>query len=227
MVGQPYPSEWCRSSKTNAIEQEVPMSDEPQAPKEEHYAFNMWDDPVFTSIIDRYKSHRKDLQGLAEEPEQGGYKSDKDVPPHIRNWFENPIYQLLIKPSREEVEKLFKFSKRLTIITFFIGVGLLVAGTILAFCSQPKDIAAISLLVSGVAGILASLYKGAANLKDIAVEYTKLQVAISAGMVSLDALQRIVGHQERLTKDELDAVRGITDALAPIIRSIKDNPAQD
>jgi hypothetical protein len=208
---------------TEALESEPHLSDEPRKPQEEHYAFDMWSDDQFAKIIEKYRIHRKELQQLRPE----GYVPDKDVPPHIRNWFENPMYQLLIKPSRNEVIELFEISEWLTVITFVIGVLLLV-GAVIAVFSQPEEIAVIiSLLVSGIVGILASLYKGAGILKDSAIEYTKLQLAISAGIVSLDALQRIVGHQERLTKDELEAVRGITDALAPIIKSIKDTPVQD
>lgn len=213
-----------RKEVTEALVQGPPLSDEPRKPQEEYYAFDMWGDDQFAEIIEKYRSHREKLQ---QQVQLEGYVSDKDVPPHIRNWFENPIYQLLIKPSRNQVMELFEISEWLTVITFLIGVLLLV-GAVIAVFSQPEEIAVvISLLVSGIVGILASLYKGAAILKDSAIEYTKLQLAISAGMVSLDALQRIVGHQEKLTKDELEAVRGITDALAPIIKSIGDTPAQD
>jgi len=196
------------------------MTDKPQRLKSEDYAFNLWDDQDFRPIVERYKAHRKDLIEQAKQKGLENYEPNQDVPPHIRNWFENPIYQLLVKPSLSQISAMFSLSKKLTVLTFGVGVFLLLIGVVaLLLSSDPITVA--SLILSGIASVLASLFKSAAIIRDTATQYAKLQASISAGMVSLDTLQRIVGHQENLTKEDLETVRGIIDALAPLIKAFE------
>ncbi len=197
------------------------MSDTLQKIKDEDYSFDMWNDQDFSQVIERYRKRREKLRELAKQQGKENYEPTQDVPPHIRNWFENPVYQMLIKPSRSELSDLFKLSKCFTVVTFLAGLVLLIVALILAFSKPTEPISIASFVLSGIAGILASLFRSATLLRDIATQYAKLQVSISAGMVSVDALQRIVGHQEELTEDKLKTVQGIVEALAPLIKAFE------
>jgi hypothetical protein len=158
--------------------------------KDEHYAFNVWNDDDFLRITERYISHRESLRDKAIKLGIEGYVPQSDVPPHIRNWFENPIYQLLVKPFKKDTRRLFVLSVCFSVLTFAIGVVLLAIAVYLVLTSQLSDpIAIATLILSGIAGVLAALFKSVSVIKDTATQYMKIQVSISAGMVSLDALQ--------------------------------------
>lgn len=196
--------------------------------KEEDYAFGMWDDKEYLRIIEMYSAYRAKLVSEAKKLGMDDYEPSIDVPPHIRNWFENPIYQTLIKPSKSQILELLRISKWLTLISFAIGVVLLFVGLLLLFKFPSADpLAIISLVLSGTATILASLFKSATAIKDTAIQHAKLHISISAGMVSLDAMQRIMGHQEKLTTDELKTIQEITRALSPLIKAFERETEQD
>ena len=178
--------------------------------KPEHWAW-VWGDEDYETMVDQFNK-RKD-------------KLLPNLPPHIRNWFESPIYQTLIKPSCASIQRLLNTSERLTKVVFWIGVGLLILAVGYPVCQKisgsPSDPIIVAMwALSGTASLLASLFKAISTLKDTATQYIRLQIAVAAGLVNLDALQRIVGHQEKLSEAELKTLAELARALAPLISAL-------
>ena len=163
----------------------------------------------------------KDYETLADQLDKRRDKLLPNLPPHIRNWFESPIYQTLIKPSSASIQKLLCISVIFTITVFVIGVALLAVAICQAIIGPASDsIVIVTLALSGTASLLASLFKAISTVKDTATQYVQLQIAVAAGLVNLDALQRVVGHQEDLSEAELKVLAELSRALAPLISAL-------
>ncbi len=170
--------------------------------KLEHYAHNMWSDKTYQKILDSYEERRRRIVrkrgGILGNDIRVGdddcLQIDAAQAAHIRNWFENPIYQTILRPTVSETLRFLKISECMTVIIFI--TGLVLVGISLFEISRLASIETIlSLLFSGTANLLLSLFRAVDVLKDVGTRYSKIHVAVSAGLVTIDSLQRILGGQ--------------------------------